>query len=445
MAFKLLKEKREFVLDKYIVGIDPGKDKHQAAVLDHNGIQIGKSFHFKKSFKGYDTDLWKRLNKLIPHTVDDQHIVFAIETSCNLWQTLAFYLMSMGYTVLLVSPLSTKHTRPVMNHDFSKTDPKDALLVASNTRNGYFDYYQQFTPQINAMHRLSISYTKLNKNLTQNKQRIRSLVEQIFPEFITVLPTDTKTAIYLLKKYLTPEDFLNMDIIEDEKQIKRISRHNHDMNTLLKLKIEAQFSIGVHIQQEEIIAERLSLNAWIHMLETTEQQMNAIMDKLIELAEQTPYWEVLISFKGKGISEKLAALFIAETRDLDLYNHYKKIEKFAGYNLRQAQSGSYVGPRRMSHIGNRRLSWIIYKMTEETARYVPEVRIKFLNRQMNTKSKYRKNIIACSSVLLKLIVALIKQRRKYEIRDEKVKQLNLLEQKYQQYKNRNKIKTKKAA
>ncbi len=82
-----------------------------------------------------------------------------------------------------------------MNHDFSKTDPKDALIVANNARDGYFDYYREFTPQINAMHQLSITYNKLNNNLTQNKQRIRSLVERIFPEFISVLPPDTKTAV----------------------------------------------------------------------------------------------------------------------------------------------------------------------------------------------------------------------------------------------------------
>lgn len=444
MAFKSLQEKRQFVTGKYVVGIDPSKAKHQAAVIETNGIQVGKSFTFNTTYQGYHSDLWKRLNKIIPN-MDKDTIVFAIETACNLWQTLAFYLKAKGYHVLLVSPLSTKHTRPVMNHDFSKTDPKDALIVANNARDGYFDYYRTFTPHINAMHRLSISYTKLNKNLTQNKQRMRSLVEQIFPEFISVLPPDTKTAIHLLKKYFTPQQFLNMNMMEDATQIKRISRHNHDLKTLLKLKEAAKTSIGIHLHDEEIMAERLSLNVWIDMIETIEQHMEDIISELIHFAKQTPYWDVLISFKGKGISEKLIALFIAETRDLDLYNHHKKIEKFAGYNLRQAQSGNYIGPRRMSHIGNKRLSWIIYKMTEETARYLPEVRMKYLRRCLNSKSKYRKNIIACSSTLLTLIVTLVKQRRPYELRDEKVKQLNELEKQYQEYKNNKKSRTKIAA
>ena len=441
MAFKSLNEKRQFVHDKYIVGIDPSKKKHQAAVIDSNGIQ---SFTFKTNHKGYNQVLWKKLGRIISE-INPEHVVFAIETACNLWQTLAFYLAANGYIVLLVSPLSTKHTRPVMNHDFSKTDPKDALIVANNARDGYFDYYRQFTPHINAMHRLSISYCKLNKNLTQNKQRMRSLIEQVFPEFIDVLQPDTKTAFYLLKKYMTPQDFLDMNIYEEAKHIKRISRHNHDFKTLLNITQEAKTSIGIQLKDEEIMAERISLTSWITMIENTEQQMDIIMTQLISLAKQTPYWEVLISFKGKGISEKLVALFIAETRDLDLYNHHKKLEKYAGYNLKQAQSGNYVGPRRMSHIGNKRLSWIIYKMTEETARYLPEVRLKYLRRYLNTKSKYRKNIIACSSTLLKLIVALVKQRRHYEFRPQNVTELEKLEQQYQALKDKRKSKNKKAA
>ena len=169
------------------------------------------------------------------------------------------------------------------------------------------------------------------------------------------------------------------------------------------------------------------------------------MDQIIEYAKQTPYWDILISLKGKGISNKMVALFIAETRDLSQFDSHKKIEKYAGYNLRQAQSGNYIGPRRMSHIGNKRLSWIIYKMTEETARYLPEVRMKYLRRYINTKSKYRKNIIACSPVLLRLIVALVKENRPYEFYPEKVKELEELEKKYKELRDKHRKKIREAA
>ncbi len=105
-----------------------------------------------------------------------------------------------------------------------------------------------------------------------------------------------------------------------------------------------------------------------------------------------------------GISDISAALFIAECRDLDLYTHYKQIEKHAGMNLKLSDSGKYVGARRISGIGNKRLLRLIYLMTTQTVRFIPEVRIKFVTRQIKKKC-YRKNIIASSSQLLKLLMA----------------------------------------
>jgi len=38
-----LDQKRKWVTGKFIVGIDPAKDKHQATIIDDNGNVVGKS------------------------------------------------------------------------------------------------------------------------------------------------------------------------------------------------------------------------------------------------------------------------------------------------------------------------------------------------------------------------------------------------------------------
>ena len=73
-------------------------------------------------------------------------------------------------------------------------------------------------------------------------------------------------------------------------------------------------------------------------------------------------------------------------------------------------------------------------MTTETAQYIPEVRIKFLKRQL-IKRAYRKNIIASSSELLQLIMALIKENRPYEFKQNKVHELAILEERYKKLKS----------
>jgi transposase len=425
MKFQVYQQKKDFITGKTIVGIDPAKQHHQAAVVNQFGIQIGKSFSFPVIMDGFNNALWKKLNSIISQYTTD-NLVFAVETSCNLWKTIAYYLHEKGYTVLLVNPLTTHHSRPLMNHDFSKTDPKDAFLIAKNAFDANYDFYQSLSPQINSLHQLSITYDKLLKDKNKNLLRIRSLMEEIFPEFLDCLNIDTKTALFLLESSFLPHHFINLDIEKLAPVITSISHSNYNKQLLLNLKDAASKTIGVNkISEEQSL--RIILNSWLLEFKQINNQTAILMAEMIALAKQTDHFKILTSIKG--ISDNLASRFIAECRDLNNFKHYKQIEKLAGLNLRLSQSGDYVGPRHISHIGDRRLLHIIYQMTAETAMYIPEVRIKFLTRQIKNKA-YRKNIIASSSELLQLIMALIKKKKTYEFKENKIQQLALLEQKY---------------
>jgi len=182
MKFTVYKQKKDFVSGKTIVGIDPAKQHHQASVINQYGIQIAKSFSFPVNLDGFNNNLWKKLHSIVPQFTPD-NLVFAVEASCNLWKTIAYYLHDKGYTVLLVNPLVTHYSRPLMNHDFSKTDPKDAFLVAKNAFDANYDFYKSFTPQINRLHQLSITYDKLLKDKNKNLLRIRSLMRRFFLNF----------------------------------------------------------------------------------------------------------------------------------------------------------------------------------------------------------------------------------------------------------------------
>ncbi len=113
-------ERKQQVSGKRIVGIDPAKENHHAVVLDENRMQKGKSFSFQSSYEGYNETLWKKLEEILGSYSPD-NLVFAVETACDLWKTVVDYLSREGYTVLLVNPLTTYHSRPLMNNDYSQT------------------------------------------------------------------------------------------------------------------------------------------------------------------------------------------------------------------------------------------------------------------------------------------------------------------------------------
>jgi len=440
MNTKQYQAKKNFINGKIIVGVDPDKGKHQAIIIDEIGNPVGTPFAFKHSFWGFHVTLWKKLNERL-QDVNPENVVFAIEISINYWQKLCHYLHQKGFTVLMVSPLATKHERPKMG-SFTKTDQKDALAVANNAHQGYFNFYKEVDPFVQAMHRLSITYDKINKDLTRVKQRLRSQVEQLFPEFTDVVNLDTDTARYLLSRFMTPEDFRELNLFTEAIEVRKKSRNQYDLNHLKELKQTAEKTIGIELQDEAYIAERLSMNVWLSQIKALNDHLKAIREEMVGLAQQTDYFDIMTSLKG--ISDISAARFIAENRQLSDFNHYKKIETFAGVNLNLSDSGRYSGYRHITHLGNRRLNSIIYKMSEETKNYIPEVRIKFLKRQMK-QPRYRKNVVAVSSNLLKLIVALIKDNRKYEYNPEKQKELEIVEAKYKAHKEKKKQRKYKKA
>lgn len=430
MNHQRLQTQREALADKIVIGIDPAKDKHQAAVVDAHGNQRGASFSFPVTAAGYSEVLWRNIAKVIP-SCNIRDVVFAIETACNLWETLAFYLRARGYTVVLVSPLSTHHSRPIMSMEFSRTDPKDAYLVATIAQRGAYHCYEEFPPESNAMHQLAITYDKLRKNRAQNRARIRSLLDRVFPEFPRILEPDTDTAVYLLKKYLFPDEFLAMDIRTEAKAIETISRRQCGRETLEQLQKAACTTIGVLRQSDERLADRLTLDAYLALIDTLELHSHRVLDALIARAKELPQFERINSLSGCG--KKLTALFLGEVHDLSRFTHYRHLEKLAGLNLRLYDSGRYSGTRHISSIGNSRLRWIVYKMAEETAKRVPEVRIKYLHRQLKRR-KHVKNVVAAVPQLLQLIVAMEKHQHTYTERPEAVAAMNELEAQYEELK-----------
>ncbi len=434
-----LDQKREWIKGKFIVGIDPAKDKHQAFMIDGSGYAVGKTFSFTHNAKGFHEQLWFKLSKYLESEfIHPDHLIFAVEAAIDFWQPLVDYLHRLGYSVVIVSPLTTKRSRSLPGHDFTKTDPKDARLVAESAFRGHYHRYVDYSDRIKALKTLSLSYNKLRKNLTQNQHRLRSTIARIFPEFLNIVPLDTDTARFLLSHYLHPKDFLNLDVTATAVKMLNISKQQHGRQTLNEIQQAARNSIGLPRESYEIISDRLSVNSWLSVIETLKQQMKIIADQLIELARQTPCFDILVSVKG--ISDLTTALFIAEVKDPSNYQHFKQIQKLAGLNLRLNDSGRYHGRHKINKIGNRRLRWIIYLMTKETAKYIPEVRIRFLKRKLKP-CNYTKNIIACSSQLLQLIMALVKRNHPYEYLPQNQSIVWELEEQVQK-KNRKRTKTK---
>jgi hypothetical protein len=279
------------------------------------------------------------------------------------------------------------------------------------------------------MHRLSITYDKLRKTIQQHYGRLRALVELVFPELLKILTLGSLTAHHLLGRYLFPEDFLKLDLDQETTCLMALSRGQHGRETLVKIQARARQTIGVVMTDTEQHAQRLSAKAWLCLIKTLKAEIDDVSTELVRLSKTTPYHAPLTSLKG--LSDLLAALFIAEVRDPAQVTHIKQIERLAGLNLYVHDSGRYKGRRRISHIGNARLRWVLYRMASETSKYVPEIRCKYLRRLIKGQTNRTKNLVATIPNMLALVMRLISEERSYEHRPEAIAEMHRLEAQFE--------------
>jgi len=95
-------------------------------------------------------------------------------------------------------------------------------------------------------------------------------------EFLSIVPLDTDTARYLLKDYLQPQDFLNLDVTSTVAQMLKVSKQLHGMETLSDLQKAVSTSIGIPRDTQEIISNRLTVKSWLVLIYTIKHRFSQI-------------------------------------------------------------------------------------------------------------------------------------------------------------------------
>jgi len=416
-----------------IIGVDPSKERMDCQLIDMYGLQIGQPFSFSVSAKGFSVVFHQKLRHQLGRDYVSGEVMIAIESSLSYWKTFAYYCYRQGFLVVLVNPVSTYHSRPLEDADYSKTDPRDAFLVGENALRGRFCLFAMSDDVYARAHRLSIHYFKVTKDLCRYRQRLTSKLNEMFPEMETVLMPASQTGFYLLGRYTYPSDFAAMDRESELVMVRKISKGKIGKDELEALVGCARKSIGVDFPayKED---DRLILDNLLFMIRTLGAECEKIMDRILKLLSSTPCFRILSSIKGIG--EITAALFIAEAGDLRRFKSACELEKFAGLNLKLCDSGQYKGHRRISNHGNKRLRHLIYLICDMLRRYEPSIRQKFLKRRMSGGGNFTKDIIALSSVCLRLIMSLIRRGTLYEVRPEQHVALHAVETTYEEYRRK---------
>jgi transposase len=119
-----------------VVGVDIAQETHVARAFNFRGVALGNPLVFSNDEYGFKSlDLWIR--DLLASFKLSQVIV-GMEPTGHYWFSLAGWLKNKAIEAVLVNPNLVKKNKENRDNTRSKSEKKDALVIADMVKNGYY-------------------------------------------------------------------------------------------------------------------------------------------------------------------------------------------------------------------------------------------------------------------------------------------------------------------
>ena len=333
-----------------IIGIDIGKNKHEATLIDEKGNIIGKSIKFENSTAGFN----KLISSINNYNISNDKFVFSMEATGHYWLALFSKLVESDYNVQVINPIQTDACRKFYIRE-TKNDSKDSFLIAQVTRfNGYSKTTLPDEVMI-SLKELTRFRTFLVDDISDYKRKATVVLDKIFPEY-TQISSDTfgKTSKEILTKYPLPKDILNEDLESLAKVLSTSSKGRLGYSKAEQLQNLAKESFCIKFATEALVMEIKSI---LSTIEHLQNQVSKLDEKIAVLLRSLGTTIETIP----GIGPVLGAIIVSEIGDINRFSHASKLVAYAGIDPTVKQSGEFNATKnRMSKRGTpylRRALW----------------------------------------------------------------------------------------
>ena len=259
-----------------------------------------------------------------------------------------------GFLTQYVSGEATNKAKVIESNDSGKNDQKDARVIHMLATQGKTLSCTESHDHYGELKFYNRKYEDLSLEAARRKNRINSLVEELFPD-ISITPRQlyNKTMRCVIDNYkLNPyvianlewEVFLEVITASYRRKLSKVAA------ALLERVWRASLSSKLNIMPEwksNALAEELenSYRLWTAL----EDRKKAYKDKMITLVEKTEEWQQV---NKAPVSAFMFSRILAESGSWKAYPGIRQLMRYAGLNLREKQSGTYQGQVRLSKKGN---------------------------------------------------------------------------------------------
>lgn len=268
----------------------------------------------------------------------------------------------LGFLTNYVNAESVAKFRVVESNDSNKTDQKDPRVIGTLGKLNKVVKFRMIGEEYLMLRKLHKIYDECDVSITSLRCRISKLLVELFCDYSfekDFLYSNSGLALveqYGCNPYRIVEDGYSLFCRKMRKAAPRIRALS-----LKRLWEDASSSAlnempsGYVQVLEEYLYDRL--DDYFRVLERKQKitaQMLAILDKLRQddplIPPPTP----------KVISDKNLARLLAETGPLSDFEHWRKLMRYAGLNLKTRQSGMFQGQNKISKKGRKLLRKVLH-------------------------------------------------------------------------------------
>lgn len=369
-----------------IVGIDIAKNVHWAGIILPNGKEIKKSFSFHNNRKGFESLVETVKNVLT--MLNFKKAIIGMEPTGHYWKSCARYLKKIEWIkVVTVNPFHVKNAKEFDDNSQTKNDKKDCMTIARLIKDARF--FEPYLPEGIWADLRNLSNTRAELVRKQNavKCRLVAIIDEYFPEYAKVFKNVlSRTSEEILKECPFPEDIKSIGKEELLKHIKKTVKRGYS-----KKQVETIYELA---------------NESIGTMEGTEGAKFQL--------KETGFYESLTSIQGIGIVS--AATFVGEVGDINRFDSYEQIRRYAGLNLVENSSGNHKGKTTISKRGRSLLRSILYRMAFTMVSKNKEIKelYKYLTTRKENQLKKKQAIVAIIGKILQIIYAVVTKNEEYK-------------------------------
>lgn len=411
MKFKMQDKQNQLIErisdNHLVVGVDIAQQLHVARAVNFRGIVVGDPLAFENNEDGFASllkwmDKLQRLNKL-------EVAIVGMEPTGHYWINLSKWLFKQGIEVVTVNPHLVKRNKENRDNTQSKSDKKDALVIADMVKNGYYAFVRDTSESFEILRVLMSNRDVVVKRLVSTINQLNRWVDIVFPELRQVFKDITaKGAIATLRLFPSPMELRSLkpdDVVSGWKSIMKRQPGLKKAQLLLQL---AKKSVGT---RQALEAYKFHLEQLLEEYDLAVLQLERVEQEVKDVLKQIPFAKKLLAIKG--ISEISLAGILGEAGDLSGFSHGNSLLRHAGLHLAEASSGKWKGQIVISKRGRSRLRRFLYLATMSLVMNNTEFQAIHSHNVKVKKMKKMKSIMKLVGKLARIFVGIARRNESY--------------------------------